>query len=336
MTEVADDVKERLYDLSDSSERNVRMAEMFACFSEWCEESAKPVVLVIDEIDTASNNQVFLDFLAQLRAAYLDRDRTAAFQSVILAGVYDIRNIRKKIRQEKEHKQNSPWNIAADFDVDMSFSSADIAGMLKAYEADHGMKIDIWEIADTIYDYTSGYPFLVSRLCKLMDEKLAGTTEFKDKKSAWTTEGVLEAVKMLVSEKNTLFESLIGKLNAYQDLKEMIYLLLFQGQVILYNADDAATDILLMFGFVKVKNGTLQIANRIFETRLYNYFLTLPEALNRDMCKLAVLDKNLFVQDGQLDVERILEKFVVHFDDIYQESGTDRPYHRLSRCTIYN
>lgn len=75
----------------------------------------------------------------------------------------------------------------------MSFSSADIAGMLKAYEADHGMKIDIWEIADTIYDYTSGYPFLVSRLCKLMDEKLAGTTEFKDKKSAWTTEGVLEA-----------------------------------------------------------------------------------------------------------------------------------------------
>ena len=336
MTEVADDVKERLYDLSDSSERNVRMAEMFACFSEWCEESAKPVVLVIDEIDTASNNQVFLDFLAQLRAAYLDRDRTAAFQSVILAGVYDIRNIRKKIRQEEEHKQNSPWNIAADFDVDMSFSSADIAGMLKAYEADHGMKIDIWEIADTIYDYTSGYPFLVSRLCKLMDEKLAGTTEFKDKKSAWTTEGVLEAVKMLVSEKNTLFESLIGKLNAYQDLKEMIYLLLFQGQVILYNADDAATDILLMFGFVKVKNGTLQIANRIFETRLYNYFLTLPEALNRDMCKLAVLDKNLFVQDGQLDVERILEKFVVHFDDIYQESGTDRPYHRLSRCTIYN
>ena len=169
-----------------------------------------------------------------------------------------------------------------------------------------------------------------------MDEKLAGTTEFKDKKSAWTTEGVLEAVKMLVSEKNTLFESLIGKLNAYQDLKEMIYLLLFQGQVILYNADDAATDILLMFGFVKVKNGTLQIANRIFETRLYNYFLTLPEALNREMCKLAVLDKNLFVQDGQLDVERILEKFVVHFDDIYQESGTDRPYHRLSRCTIYN
>ena len=81
-----------------------------------------------------------------------------------------------------------------------------------------------------------------------MDEKLAGTAIFKDKASVWTKEGALEAVKCLVNEKNTLFDSLIGKLNAYQDLKEMIYLLLFQGQVIMYNADDTAADMLLMFG----------------------------------------------------------------------------------------
>ena len=224
-TAVADGIKDWLQDLADSGERDVRMAEMFACFSEWCEQSVKPVVIVIDEIDTAANNQVFLDFLAQLRAAYLDSDKTAAFQSVILAGVYDVRNIRRKLRPEDEHKQNSPWNIAADFDVDMSFSSEDIAGMLKTYEADHNTGMNIQEIADLIYSYTSGYPFLVSRLCKLMDEKLAGTVDFKDRESAWTKEGVLEAVKRLVNEKNTLFESLIGRLNAYQELKEMIYLL---------------------------------------------------------------------------------------------------------------
>lgn len=315
--EMPDNVKNRLHDLEDSGERRVRMAEMFACFSDWCEQSAKPVVMVIDEIDTAANNQVFLDFLAQLRAAYLDSDKTAAFQSVILAGVYDVRNIRRKLRPEEEHKQNSPWNIAADFDVDMNFSSADIAGMLQDYEADYHTGMNIREIADIIYDYTSGYPFLVSRLCKLMDEKLAGTAVFKDKKSVWTKKGALEAVKCLINEKNTLFESLIGNLNAYQDLKEMIYLLLFQGQTILYNADDMETDLLLMFGFVKVENGTVEIANRIFETRLYNYFLMLPEARSRDICKMAVLDKNQFIQNGQLNVERILEKFVMHFDDIY-------------------
>ena len=264
---------------------------------------------------------MFLDFLAQLRAAYLDSDKTAAFQSVILAGVYDVRNIRRKLRPEDEHKQNSPWNIAADFDVDMSFSSEDIAGMLKTYEADHNTGMNIREIADLIYSYTSGYPFLVSRLCKLMDEKLVGTADFKDRESAWTKEGVLEAVKRLVNEKNTLFESLIGRLNAYQELKEMIYLLLFQGQVILYNADDMATDMLLMFGFVKVEDGTVEIANRVFETRLYNYFLTQPEPRSRELRKMAVLDKNLFVQNGQLNMERILEKFVIYFNDIYGDQG---------------
>ena len=164
--------------------------------------------------------------------------------------------------------------------------------MLKTYEADHNTGMNIQEIADIIYSYTSGYPFLVSRLCKLMDEKLAGTADFKDRESAWTKEGVLEAVKRLVNEKNTLFESLIGRLNAYQELKEMIYLLLFQGQVILYNADDMATDMLLMFGFVKVEDGTVEIANRVFETRLYNYFLTQPEPRSRELRKMAVLDKS--------------------------------------------
>lgn len=40
---------------------------------------------------------------------------------------------------------------------------------------------------------------------------------------------------------------------------------------LIYNADDTAADLLLMFGFIRVENGTVEIANRIFETRLYNF-----------------------------------------------------------------
>ena len=47
-----------------------------------------------------------------------------------------------------------------------------------------------------------------------------------------------------------------------------------------------------MFGFVKVEQETLQIANRIFETRLYNYFLSLPEVQNGEMYRLAFWNKN--------------------------------------------
>ena len=67
----------------------------------------------------------------------MDRDEIPTFQSVILASVYDIRNIRKKLRPDEEHRENSPWNIAADFLVDMSFSASEIGGMLKEYENDY-------------------------------------------------------------------------------------------------------------------------------------------------------------------------------------------------------
>ncbi len=55
------------------------MARLFDCFSQWCEHSDKPVVLIIDEADSSSNNRVFLDFPAQLRAAYIDSDETSTF-----------------------------------------------------------------------------------------------------------------------------------------------------------------------------------------------------------------------------------------------------------------
>ncbi len=44
----------------------------------------KPIVLMIDEVDSASNNQVFIDFLAQLRGYYLDRERRSIFIRLFL------------------------------------------------------------------------------------------------------------------------------------------------------------------------------------------------------------------------------------------------------------
>ena len=77
--------------------------------------------------------------------------------------------------------ENSPWNIAADFDVEMSFFAEDIEGMLRQYEDVYHTGMDIEKIAGLLYDYTSGYPYLVSRICKLIDERIAGTAAYPDK-----------------------------------------------------------------------------------------------------------------------------------------------------------
>lgn len=238
------------------------------------------------------------------------------FHSVILAGVYDIRNLKRKIRSDESHKTNSPWNIAADFSVDMSLSKDGIEQMLGEYEKDHHTGMDIGEIAGLLSDYTSGYPYLVSRLCKLLDEKIGGENE-RSKKDAWTREGFLKAVRMMLMESSTLFESLIGKLTDYPELEKMLKELLFFGKPITYNPTNSVIALAMMFGFVKNQGGKVIPANRIFDTLLYNHFLSMDELNTSEMYLASLMDQNLFIRDGHLDMKKILEKFVSHFHELY-------------------
>ena len=293
---------------------------LFEGLGDICQFSDKPIILMIDEVDSASNNQVFLDFLGQLRAQYINRFQQTAFKSVILAGVYDVKNLRHKIRPDEEHKYNSPWNIAADFKIDMSFSETEIAGMLRDYEQDHYTGMDVKEIAKLLYRYTSGYPFLVSRLCQIMDEDIAINYDENRLKSVWTRQGFFTAVRMLLAEKNTLFESLSEKLNRYPELNDMLQSLLFTGKAIAYNYYEPAISVATMFGFVKNNHGVLAIANRIFETWLYNLYLSTSEMQKQQIYSDALLDKNQFIVNGHLNMRQILERFVIHFNDLYGDS----------------
>ena len=46
---------------------NGTLRKLFICLSAVCAKSPKPLVLLIDEADSAANNQVFIDFLSLLR-----------------------------------------------------------------------------------------------------------------------------------------------------------------------------------------------------------------------------------------------------------------------------
>lgn len=314
---ISKEVKTKLETYANDTANKWKLRHLFGTLNMWCCFSEKKIVLIIDEIDSAANNQVFLDFLSQIRGYYLNRDVKPFFQSVILAGVYDVKNIRRKIRPEEEHKRNSPWNIAAPFRVDMSFSEQEIAGMLSDYEKDYHTGMDIETISSLLYDYTSGYPFLVSQLCKLMDEVIAGSETVTGKKAAWTEQGFLEAVRILLSEKNALFESLIGKLRDYPELYKIVYDILFGGKKIVYNPDSTAIDIAIMFGFAKNEEGSLVLANRIFEMRLYNYFLTTSEAQSSRIFTAASDNKSQYIRGKHLDMDMVMKKFVEHYDSIY-------------------
>ena len=310
-------VRQELEEYLARTENEAALDELSISFIKWCSLSEKPVVLIIDEVDSATNNQVFLDFLAQLRDGYISRDtdETAAFQSVILAGVTDVKYLKRKIRPDDQHKVNSPWNIAADFDIDMSLSEAGIKGMLDEYEDDHRTGMDTAFIAKQIRDYTSGYPYLVSRMCQIIDEKLP-SEGFRTLNEAWTERGITEAVKTILTEDNTLFDSLMGKLTNYPELNTQLERLLLQGDTIEYLPDNEEQKQLRMYGFIVNNHNTVAIANKLFEMRLYKKYVSesrFAEELRPD----ALDHKPEFIKNGELNVPLIMERFIERHEQIW-------------------
>ena len=316
ITCIPDHVSETIQKWKESEEPKAQLGELFDTLTEWCEENDKPIVLIIDEIDSATNNQVFFDFLAQLKDRYIARDTedTATFQSVILAGVTDIKHLKSKIRDDDQHRVNSPWNIAADFAIDMSLSESGIKGMLDEYEADHHTGMDTTDIAHQIRAYTNGYPFLVSRICQLIDENVVKS--MGDLSRAWTRSGLDEAIKLLLSEDNTLFQSITGKLTDYPKLKASIRNILMEGEKLTYNAQQESIKQMEMYGLIQKEHNTVIIANRIFETMLYNLFLSDEELEDNAFVKEGNFAKNMFVTDGKLNVRLIMDRFIKTYHEV--------------------
>jgi len=315
LTNVSDEYKEAWVnkDVNTFSELNRHIKKM-------CKD--QNVVLMIDEVDKTSNNRVFLEFLSMLRAKFLARERGKdyTFQSVILAGVYDIKNIKLKMINEgsysprdKENKlYNSPWNIAADFDVDMSFNPQEIETMLTDYKSENDVPIDLKLVSQKIFEYTSGYPFLVSNICKIIDEKLN-----KD----WSENGVLNAIKITITGNYTLFDDLVKNLETYKDLYDFLYSILIIGEYKNFNIDDSIVKLGSMFGYIKREegNGKAIISNKIFEIRISNYFISKDANTSPIKDKIVGTLLSDVMKNNSFDMELCLCKFADHYREIFNE-----------------
>jgi hypothetical protein len=263
-----------------------------------CRQCDKEIVLMIDEVDKSSDNQIFLNFLGMLRNKYLDRAEGigATFKSVILAGVYDIKNLKLKIRNDEEKRYNSPWNVAADFKVDMSFFPNEIASMLNDYESENNIGMDVDAISNEIYFYTSGYPFLVSSLCKWIDE--VGNRE-------WTKQGVQNSVKEILKSRNTLFDDIIKNVENNEKLYQIIKSILYEGRGQAFSLSNPTIEKGVMFGILCEKEHKVAISNIIFETYLYDYLVSVNSSIYSSLEE----DRNQFIYNGKLNMELVLTKF---------------------------
>ncbi len=296
------------------------MEELSEVITNFVENAEKEVILIIDEVDKSSNNQLFLSFIGMLRNKYLAREmgRDFTFKSVILAGLYDVKSLKLKIRSEKEAKYNSPWNIAVDFNIDMSFLPEEISTMLNEYCIENGISMDIDKIGEELYFFTSGYPFLVSKLCQIIDEKI-----YKTDKKPWSVKDIQSAVKIILEEKNTLFDSLVKNLENNKELYNYIEDIIVNGNDKSFNNDNPLIGLGILYGYFKNKDGKVQISNKIFGERIYNYMVS---KLENSYSKIDEYNfKTQFINnDGSLDVEKILKRFQQFMKEQY--SSRDKEF----------
>ncbi|MDM8515909.1 hypothetical protein QUF76_06895 [Desulfobacterales bacterium HSG16] len=239
--------------------------------------------------------------------------------------MFDVKSLKLKLRHHEEQTYNSPWNIAADFLVDLSFQPAEISTMLHDYAQSKQVDMDVQKVAEQLYHYTSGYPFLVSRLCKIIDEHMMKSPQWREKQD------VEEAVKCILMENNTNFESLIKNLENYPNLYNMVYEILMEGDQKQYNEDNPLINLGLMYGIFRNKKNIVHMHNRIYEQRVYNYMSSKIET----SIKTGHYNFRDNFIDGHdnLDLEQVLVKFQEFMQ--YEYSRKDASFLERNGCLLF-
>ncbi len=298
--------------LVETAPKTVDMATLEKVITRMVNKTDKKVVLMIDEVDKSSNNQLFVSFIAMLRDKYLLRDIYKTFHSIVLAGVHDVKSLKLKLRPDDEKKFNSPWNIAVDFKVDMNFNPIEIESMLKSYTADKSVAMDTQRLSERLFFYTSGYPYLVSKLCKIIDEDILPTKEVL----CWTESDLDKAAQMLMKEPdNVNFTSLFINLEHNPELYNLVSQIIFDNAEIEFDPSVPSVNLGILYGlFAANEKDKVAIHNRIYRERVANYMLVklqIQQYSNPFKYNLSQYNfRGQFLRDdNSLDMMQVLVKF---------------------------
>ncbi len=288
--------------------------------SHWIKDINKKLILIIDEVDKASNNQTFISFLGLLRDRYLQAPTKgySTFHSVALIGVHDVKSLKLKLRDDSATTLNSPWNISENLNTTFAFSAKEIEPMLADYAEERNIQMPIAEIADRIYYYTSGNPFLVSMFCKIIDEKLIEKNDIN-----WTVDDIENAYLYLVhgTYSTTNFDDLSKNLENNDELFNVVKNIVLDGKIYKFNMSNPVISKGSTFGILSAnQNGICDVSNKVYEFRIFDYMLS-KEQTREDELNL-YLSRD-FKKDGKLNVVLILEAFQLFMKENHSSKDND-------------
>ncbi len=271
----------------------------------WCRHDAKPLVLLIDEIDSLIGDTL-ITVLRQLRAGY--PKRPGAFpQTVILCGVRDVRDVRDyrihSARSQEIITGGSAFNIKAESIRLGDFTEADVQTLYRQHTDETGQPFTP-EALQRVWHWTQGQPWLVNAIGYQVTFR---RKELRDRNRSIDAEAIDQAAETLILRRDTHLDQLTDKLQEPR-VRRVIEALL-TGTSAQRRASEEDVQYVTDLGLVNRSSGHLAIANPIYR-----------EIIPRQLTAVQQLDLEAQYQtawylspDGRLDMTKLLTAFQTFF-----------------------
>jgi hypothetical protein len=304
---IVDEIYDRVADNRILSDPNNLIEGLWEQYSEYSalstilsrlsQASEKPVVLLIDEIDTLVGDTL-ISTLRQIRKSY-DKRPELFPQSIILCGVRDIRDYRIHSDREKSViTGGSAFNVKAESLRLGNFTESDITELCLQHTKETGQRF-LKEALWAIWYFSAGQPWLVNalayELCFRMEDGKVRNTPISE-------EMVSIAKERLISRRETHLDHLADKLKeerVRRVIEPMLTSTIFEQK---FQRDDL--EYVIDLGLItREPNGSVHIANPIYQE-------VIPRELTWTIqAGISVQSSWFIADDGRIDMRKLLSSF---------------------------
>jgi type II secretory pathway predicted ATPase ExeA len=287
----------------------------------WAESSPRPLVVLIDEIDSLQD-EVLLGVLRQLREG-ASRRPTHFPHALALIGLRDVRDYKMRGAQGEPGSPAgsrlhtaSPFNIKVASLTMQNFTPEEVATLYQQH-TEATEQVFTPEAINHAFVLTQGQPWLVNALAKEIVEEIV-----PDPTQAITVEHLEAAQEILIQRRDTHIDSLAERLR--EDRVKAIVQPMLAGQPLGEVANDDI-DFLLDLGLCRIdETGNLAIANPIYREvlpRTLAYTTTLT---------LGTITPSWLNASGELDIGTLLESFLNFWRQHGQPLLRNIAYHEIA------
>ncbi|MEI6332639.1 MAG: AAA family ATPase [Pseudanabaena sp. ELA645] len=288
--------------------------------SNWAEQSSRPLVVFLDEIDALSN-ETLISVLRQIRSGFPNRPQGFP-QSVALVGMRDVRDYKYASGGSvgaspavgTRLNTSSPFNIKVRSFTLNNFTLEDVRKLYQQHTEATG-QIFTPEAVDLAFHLTQGQPWLVNAIAKEIVEYIT-----KDPSIPITAELVNQAKEILIKRQDTHLDSLAERLR--EDRVRAVIQPILAGQEL---PDVPQDDIryVLDLGLCTSENG-LAIANPIYQEvlpRVLSYVTT---------ASIGYLQPIWLSEHGEFLPDRLLEAFLLFWRQHGEPLFGSTPYPEIA------